>query len=125
MLSYAYNFKERGFSINGGVIMFGTKYVAPMPRDLDFIFYNRALTKEELTRLGRMPTREELLAVWETNQHGNTRKFEHYEYKIMGKRDPNVTPWSHFLLAGILGVLIGLFAPAGVPVLLWVFSRRK
>ena len=106
--------------------MFGTKYVAPMPKDLDFIFYNRALTKEELARLGRMPTREELLAVEETTIHGsNKRKFEHYEYKIMGKQDPNVTPWWHFLIAGILGVLIGLFAPAGVPVLLWAFSRRK
>lgn len=105
--------------------MFGRKEVAPMPRDLDFIFYNRALTKEELERLGRMPTREELLAVEETTHHGNNRKFEHYEYRIMGKRDPNVTPWWHFVIAGILGVLIGLFAPAGVPVLLWVFSRRK
>ena len=107
--------------------MFGRKTVAPMPKDLDFIFYNRALTKEELARLGRKPTKEELLAVWETVVHGgnDNRRFERYEYRIMGKCPPNVMSWKEALLAIFLGVLIGLFAPAGVPTLLWVLSRRK
>lgn len=106
--------------------MFWRKNVEPMPKDLDFIFYNRALNDEELARLGRKPTKEELLAVWETTVHGsNKRKFERYEYRIMGKCPPGVMTLKEAMLAIFLGVLIGLFAPAGVPFLLYAFSRRK
>ena len=98
------------------------KTVKPMPADIKSIFMKRALNQEELARLGRMPTKEEILAL-PTYGRNPQRVIRDYELVIITAPEP--IPWWHRMLAVFVGIIIGLFGPAGLPLALWLGANRK